>query len=299
MAKGIDYANFPHPSPAAIKAAGYEFVMRYASPAAANDANGKNLLKGELTALLAAGLKVGLVFEYAARQMLKGRVQGVADAQHSDAVAKGLGMPGLPVYFAADWDVAPGEQAQVNAYLDGAASVIGKPRTGIYGGYYPVKRALDGGHAAWAWQALAWSGGQWDPRASIRQHLGVTVGGASCDADESMTADFGQWPRPAVTPPVTPPPVIPPPSPAYPVPAALTAVVRPLVTLAWAPGDPLSPHWRVQVAADAAGKPGEVTVSMVTTLSHASMSLPAAGRYWARVQAAGNSPFTTWQAFTA
>lgn len=295
MATGIDYASYPHPSPAAVRAAGYEFVMRYASPAAANDASGKNLLRPELTALLAAGLKVGLVFEYAAQQMLGGRVQGVADAQHSDAVAKGLGMGGLPVYFAADWDVTEAQQAQVNAYLDGAASVIGKPRTGIYGGYYPVKRALDGGHAAWAWQTLAWSGGQWDPRANIRQHLGVTVGGASCDSNDSMTADFGQWPRPAVTPPVTPPP-----SPAYPVPAAVRAVVRPQATFTWPEGSPASPHWRIQVVADAAGKPGaDVVASMVTVLNHATFTLAAPGRYWARVQAAGDSPFTPWQAFTA
>ena len=297
MTRGIDYAQFPHPSPAAIKAAGFSFVMRYASPAAANDANGKNLLKNELTALLAAGVQVGLVFEYAAQQMLGGKVAGVTDAQHSDAVCKGLGVPGLPVYFAADWDVAQAQQAQVNAYLDGAASVIGYARTGVYGGFWPVKRALDGKHATWAWQTLAWSGGQWDPRANIRQYLGVSVGGASCDLDVAMTADFGQWPRPAVvTPPVTPPPVTPP---SYPVPASLAVTVRPLVTLAWPEGSPASPHWRVQVAADKSGAPGAVVSSIVVTSPHASVTVSAPGRYWARVQAAGNSPFTAWKAIIA
>src|SRR5260221_3132209 len=208
--KGIDYADFPHPSPAAIKAAGYGFVMRYTSPAASNDANGKNLQKAELTALLAAGLKVGLVFEYQAQQMLGGHAQGVADAQHADAVCAALGVPGLPVYFAADWDATQAQQAAINAYLDGAASVIGKARTGIYGGFYPVKRALDGGHAAWAWQTVAWSGGQWDSRAQLRQHLGASVGGISVDPHEAMAADFGPWPPPAPTPPATPPPPAPP-----------------------------------------------------------------------------------------
>lgn len=294
MARGLDYATFPHPSPGTIKAAGFSFVMRYASPAAANDANGKNLLKAELTGLLAAGLEVGLVFEYAAQQMLGGRAQGVKDAQHSDAVCKGLGVPGLPVYFAADWDVAESQQAAVNAYLDGCASVIGKARTGIYGGYYPVKRALDGGHASWAWQTLAWSGGQWDSRANIRQHLGVSVGGASCDLNDSMTADFGQWPRPPATvPPVTPP------AQEYPVPASLAVSVRPLVTVEWPDGSPVSPHWRVQVAADLNGQPGTMLASMVTVISRASVTLPAPGKYWARVQAAGNSPFTAWKPFTA
>lgn len=295
MAKGIDYANYPHPSPAAIRAAGYSFVMRYASPAAANDANGKNLLKPELTALLAAGLKVGLVFEYAAQQMLGGKVQGVTDAQHSDAVCKGLGMPGLPAYFAADWDVTEAQQAQVNAYLDGAASVIGKARTGIYGGFYPVKRALDGGHASWAWQTLAWSGGQWDPRANIRQHLGVTVGGASCDSNDSMTADFGQWPRPVTTPPVKPPVTS-----QYPVPAGLSQTVQPItVHFGWKPGTPLSPHWRYQAVKWVNGKPGDVVASDTVTSPAASAVLPGAGAYAWRVQAAGDSPFTAWRTFTA
>ena len=295
MARGLDYADFPHPSPAAIRAAGFEFVMRYASPSAANDANGKNLLKPELTALLAAGIEAGLVFEYRAQQMLGGRVQGVADAQHSDAVCKGLGMPGLPVYFAADWDVTEAQQAQVNAYLDGAASVIGKPRTGIYGGFYPVKRALDGGHAAWAWQTLAWSGGQWDPRAHIRQHLGVSVAGVSCDYDESMTADFGQWPRPSATPPPVTPPVT-----ESPVPSGLSQTVQPItVHLGWKPGTPLAPHWRYQVVTWASGKPGAVVASAVVTHPAAAVVLPGPGQYAWRVQAAGNSPFTPWRAFTA
>lgn len=263
--------------------------MRYTSPSAANDANGKNLLKPELTALLAAGLRVGLVFELRADQMLGGKAQGAADAQHSDAACKGLGMPGLPVYFAADWDVTPAQQAQVNAYLDGAASVIGVPRTGIYGGYWPVKRALDGGHARWAWQASAWSGGQWDPRVSIRQHGGVTVGGASCDADEAMTADFGCWPRPA-----------PPPLPGdFPAPARLAQAVAPAtVRFSWAPGSPVPPHWRYQVVRWAAGAPGEAVVSEVVTSPGATAVLPAPGAYAWRVQAAGNSPFTAWKTFS-
>ncbi len=195
--QGLDYATFPHPAVTAIKAAGYGFVMRYTSPSSANDTDGKNLLPGELKTLLDAGLKVGVVFEYAAQQMLGGHAQGVTDAQHSDAVVKALGMPGLPVYFAADWDATVADQTPINAYLDGVASVIGLKRTGIYGGYYPVRRALDAGKATWAWQTLAWSGGQWDSRAHIRQYLGVTVGGVACDLDESVKADFGQWPRPA------------------------------------------------------------------------------------------------------
>jgi len=294
--RGIDYADFPHPPPAAIKAAGYGFVMRYTSPSAGNDVNGKNLQPPELHALLAAGLKVGLVFEFGAQQMLAGHAQGVADAQHADAVCAALGLHGLPVYFAADWDATQAQQAAINAYLDGAASVIGKARTGIYAGFYPVKRALDGGHAVWAWQTLAWSGGQWDPRAQLRQHLGVSVGGVSCDLNEAMAADFGQWPRPAVTPPPPPPP----PPHQYTVPSGLSQTVQPItVHLGWQPGTPLSPHWRYQVVRWAGGKPGEMVAGDVVTGPHATAVVPGPGQYAWRVQAAGDSPFTAWREFTA
>ena len=87
--------------------------------------------------------------------------------------------------------------------------------------------------------------------------------------------------------------------PRYPVPAAVTAAVRPMVTITWEAGTPLSPHWRGQVHADAAGKPGEVIAQLVVTSPHWTVALPHPGKYWYRVQAAGNSPFTPWQPLTA
>lgn len=196
---GVDYSFAPHPSPAALTAAGVGFACRYISADADNDGNGKNLLPAEAKALLAAGIAVVMVAESYAARMKEGWPAGAADAQHADAVVQALGMPGVPVYFAADWDATRPDQAAINAYLDGAASVIGRQRTGIYGGYRPVKRALDAGKAAYAWQTVAWSAGQWDPRAHIRQGLAVTIGGVQCDRDQSRRPDFGQWPRPIVT----------------------------------------------------------------------------------------------------
>jgi hypothetical protein len=100
-----------------------------------------------------------------------------------------------------------------------------------------------------------------------------------------------------------PPPVVPPVAHQYPVPAGVVTAVRPNVTITWEPGTPLSPHWRVQVVRDAGGKPGsdaasEVT-SMLTVLPHVSLTMPGPGKYWRRVQAAGDSPFTAWERFTA
>lgn len=291
--KGIDYAFGAHPAPAAVKAAGYGFACRYMSAIAANDANGKNLTPPELAALRAAGLAVVVVEESAASRMLGGHAAGVADGQHAQAVTAALGLTGIPVYFACDFDASVADQVAIDAYLDGAASVISFGRTGIYSGYWPVKRALDAGKARWAWQAAAWSGGQWDPRAHIRQHGTVTIGGASCDADEAMFADFGQWPRPAAAP-------APVPAAQYPVPA-VSAWAHPLVSIGWPAGSPRSPHWRVQVMADDAGKPGAVIAggSLVVTEPHAVIPVPRPGRYWVKVQAAGDSPFSEPKPVTA
>ncbi|MEY9907101.1 hypothetical protein ABIA35_003326 [Catenulispora sp. MAP12-49] len=101
---------------------------------------------------------------------------------------------GRPIYFAVDFDAAPGQQTAINAYFDGAASVLGYGRTGAYGGYYPVQRLFDAGKITWGWQTYAWSGGQWESRTQLRQvQNGITVDGADCDQDQAWAADYGQW----------------------------------------------------------------------------------------------------------
>jgi len=197
---GIDYAFFPHPSIAAMNGAGVKFACRYISTNPANDTSGKNLLPGETRTLLGAGFQIVVVVEEGASYMLGGHSAGVTAAKHADAVVKALGMPGIPVYIAADFDATPAQQAPINACLDGFASVVGRDRTGLYGGFWPVSRAFDAGKCRYGWQTIAWSGGQWDHRAHIRQGLSFSLGGASVDHDQAIYADFGQWPRPKVAP---------------------------------------------------------------------------------------------------
>lgn len=188
MASGVDYA-WSHPSPASLKTFGATFACRYL----ATDKT-KSLTKAEATALAAVGIWSVVVWESTANRMLGGNAAGVADAKAAQAQATAAGQPAdRPIYFAADWDATEAQQTQINAYLDGAASILGRARVGIYGGYYPVKRALDAGKAVWAWQTIAWSGGQWDSRVHIRQGAQKAIGGVSCDLNTSMTTDFGQW----------------------------------------------------------------------------------------------------------
>lgn len=207
MAKGYDYAFAPHPSVSALKADGATFVARYLS-----HSSNKNLTSAELHALNDSGIAVVVVFEDGAFNTLSGHGQGLADATYADEMVRSMGMSGIPIFFAADFDATEGQQAAIDSYLDGVASVIGRNRTGLYAGYYPTKRAFDAGKIAWGWQAYAWSAGQWDARAQLRQTLnGVSVGGAPCDLDQSMQLDFGQWPRyvKPKPPAPTPPPVTP------------------------------------------------------------------------------------------
>src|SRR5262249_20698214 len=56
---------------------------------------------------------------------------------------------------------------------------------------------FDDGKITWGWQTYAWSGGQWDSRAQLRQTQNE-LGGGDLDADEAMTSDYGQW-RPGGT----------------------------------------------------------------------------------------------------
>ncbi|MFC9973060.1 glycoside hydrolase domain-containing protein [Spirillospora sp. NPDC127200] len=187
---GVDYA-WGRPGPAALKRAGVRFVCRYLS----HDTTGKNLTRAEAEQLSEAGLWLVVVWETTASRALSGRAGGAADARDADRQARALGMPsGRPIYFAVDFDATAAQQGAVNAYLDGAAGVIGRSRVGLYGGYGPVKRALDAGKAVWAWQTYAWSGGRWDRRAQLRQYSNDhVINGVGVDYDRAVADDYGQW----------------------------------------------------------------------------------------------------------
>lgn len=182
---GVDYP-WQHPSPAALKAAGVGFAMRYLS----NDET-KNLSRPEADALAAAGIWSGVVWETTAGRALEGYTAGAKDATEALKQATACGMPaGRPVYFAVDTDTTWGK---VSPYFQGVRSVLPQQQVGVYGGIRIIQAAAASGLTAWYWQAEAWSGGQWDSHAHIRQAGTITVGGVECDHNTSMTDDFGQW----------------------------------------------------------------------------------------------------------
>lgn len=197
---GLDYAG-GIPAAHKIAAAGYTFVCRYLTSGGPG-LPGKLLTPGEYAQLQATGIGVILNWETSADRMLGGYDAGRADALSAATVARNLGVPSdRPIFFSADFDASPAQQAAIDAYLAGVASAIGLARTGVYGSYYVCKRCLDNGTATWVWQTGAWSGGNIEPRAHLYQRIGfATVDGVQCDVNEARSLpDFGQHPQPTIT----------------------------------------------------------------------------------------------------
>ncbi|MEU8896301.1 glycoside hydrolase domain-containing protein [Nocardia sp. NPDC048505] len=193
MRFGLDYAG-GRPGGAAIRAAGFDFVVRYLTPGGTS-LPGKLLTPAEADDLRAHDISIVSNWETWADRMLDGYDAGARDAEAGLAqVLRCGGRTDRPIYFSVDFDATPAQQIPINAYLDGAATVLGRANIGIYGGYWPLHRALDSGHARWAWQTDAWSGGNVESRRNIHQTLRqVVVNGVVCDVNVAETDDFGQW----------------------------------------------------------------------------------------------------------
>lgn len=189
---GVDY-SFSRPDPATLYSLGYRFAIRYLS-----GISGKDLSVPEKQSLLAAGLAICVVFETDGRTgPLRGAPGGVADATAAVAQARSLGIPpGTCLYFAVDFDALGAQLALVRAYGQAATPVCHAAgyRSGLYGGYATAEDVT--GAVDLLMQTIAWSGGQWDPAAVLRQvQEGVVIGGAQVDIDHAVAADYGQFPQ--------------------------------------------------------------------------------------------------------
>lgn len=172
---------------AEMKAAGIKGVMRYVSPNPP-----KNLEAWEIKEFRENGIDICVNYEWYAERPREGYAAGVEDARIALNLCNQLGYPGV-VYAAIDFDARESEQPTINEYMRGYISVLGDRGKAAYGGYYVIKRLFDAGIINYGWQTYAWSGGQWDPRAQLRQVLnGQQLAGATIDYNESMS-DYGQW----------------------------------------------------------------------------------------------------------
>ena len=201
MLNGIDFSFGSGLTTAEIKNGGKQFVCRYLS-----GGNSKDISKTELDNYKAAGIPV--IFVWETDGIMRSEADGIAAAKAAEAELAQIGASGAVVFFAADAAQMP----DLTGYLKGVNSVLGKPRTGVYGGLGSVQAAFNGGLVSYGWQTYAWSNGQWDDRALLRQvQNGVQFGPAQVDLDQAaywnstkilgLNDDFGQWPRPPATPP--------------------------------------------------------------------------------------------------
>lgn len=188
--EGVDY-SFAKPDPGCMASNGKHFAVRYIGTSSS-----KCLTVNEYNALVANGIDLVAVYQTTADFMLKGRIEGVMAAQRSLSDLEKFGAAGAPVYFALDRDprgLVLNQWHAIHAFLEGAASVIGKARVGVYAGYLGIERLVPT-HAAWGWQTYAWSGGQISSSAHLYQYRnGVGLCGGTVDLCRNLKSDFGQW----------------------------------------------------------------------------------------------------------
>lgn len=186
--KGLDYSAGA-PTPAAVLAAGYSFVVRYVSV----PGNPKNLTAAEARGMLDAGIDVAVVFERSADRTLGGAPVGAEDGAAAREQVKALGgPPRSAIYAAVDFDAQQADMPKVLAYLDAFAEACAPHPAGVYGGFRVIDQAQ--GRVPFLWQAGAWTQGKQHPAAHLRQFAGtITVGGISCDKNIALKPDFGGW----------------------------------------------------------------------------------------------------------
>jgi Domain of unknown function (DUF1906) len=195
VAEGVDY-SWTRPNPGCLYGSGKRFVCRYLG----DDDTGENLHPPERDALHAAGLSIVLNWQTGKSFMLEGGFdEGKVDANIAKTQARELGAPDdRPIYFSLDVDPNNRDTewwARVEDYLAGVHEILGRDRTGVYGGWAAIERLIPN-HAKWGWQTYAWSAGRWSLKAHLQQYRnGVDLCGGLVDLDRTLVVgDYGQWP---------------------------------------------------------------------------------------------------------
>lgn len=159
----VDY-SWSHPTPAAIRAAGYVGAMRYLS----TKRDAKVLSAAERDDLHAAGLAIGLIWQVTKDEAKGGHAAGVDRGRWASDMADQLGYPAAaPQFFAVDYEATG---LAVQPYFDGIATTCRRD-VGAYGTYDVVEQ-LRG--VPWLWQCQAWSKGRISERAHLYQRVGHT-----------------------------------------------------------------------------------------------------------------------------
>ncbi len=163
--------------------------MRYVAPIGAAsgtafggaDDSAKVLFAPENAALHAAGLAVGLNWEWYTNRAREGTGAGHVDALETLRQSNLLSYQGA-LYFSIDYDAPEADQPALDAYFIACAQIVGLKRLGAYGGYWPLFRLFNAGLITYGWQALAWSGTNRESRAHLFQNGSApTIPGTDVD----------------------------------------------------------------------------------------------------------------------
>lgn len=150
---------------------------------------GKGIDAGEVRALHAAGIGVGLNYEGQSGNHLKGAQQGAIDGEAARQYASNLGAPiGTPIYYSCDQQVSDSQMPQVMAYLHAADS--GPHPSRCYAQYSVVER-----FGRPAWQTIAWSSGLVSKHAVLYQYeINQDFHGSAVDYNRILDIDqLGAW----------------------------------------------------------------------------------------------------------
>lgn len=191
-------ADYTHRiAPSSLKAAGVTAVMRYLSyPTSSNKVIGK----AEYEELRAAGIDVGLNWEFDAHDWLGGAAAGARHGKEAARQARALGHPiGKPIPGSGDFDMT---LAQWNSAGRGYAVDFrralndGGYGAGVYGPWDLLTWCRDLGGLALFWQAgmsTAWSShrnkNEW-PGAHLRQRYKQMIGTQEVDHNDILRADW-------------------------------------------------------------------------------------------------------------
>lgn len=183
--RGLDYSAGRIPG-GPIKAAGYSFVIRYVDDPA-RGLNNKHIRPDEYKDLVANGITVWLVHEVGTTDWSGGFAAGADHARRARAGADWIGYPeGGAIFFCADMHLTAGQIPVALAYLDGAASVLGRGAVGCYGFYELVDAAIANGKAAYYWQCGIAPAATDPVHIWQRNDMTTVVGGIACDVNELL-----------------------------------------------------------------------------------------------------------------
>ena len=200
MAIVVDEAWVKLPA-AALAALGVVAVSMYVG----QDDSGKNMNAASVNAYAAVDIKSITNFEFGAAQATMGFDQGVIDAKLGLAQAEACGMPAwAPTLFSVDANVS---LASVIPYFNGAVSVLGLGRVGVYGDFDIVSGLISGRYATFGWQTVAWSNGEVDLAQIQLFQPGTQIDGVDIDLVEASITDIAWFPGQPSPTPYTPPPV--------------------------------------------------------------------------------------------